>query len=326
MILWDKKQILRDILEEKKASKQRAEAEALARRDEIAQRAPIYARLDQELARIRAHLAQDALSHPGEQERINEEGRRQVLALRDRAREELKSAGFSPEDLKPHYDCPLCQDTGFVGPAPQRRCTCVERELQRRLYALGGGSGQSFQTFDLSRFPDEPGPDGGLSQRKRMEKMRELALRYVDAFPNYPKRDILLSGTTGQGKTFLLNCISLAVLERGFTVLRISAFDMFELMRQYHRDGEISGMETMLNAQLLAIDDLGSEPMMQNITKEYLFTLLTERKEKRLNTLIATNLDTAALMERYSDRIFSRLTDRDSTMLLTFQGKDLRRL
>ena len=34
---------------------------------------------------------------------------------------------------------------------------------------------------------------------------------------------------------------------------------------------------SLIDAPLLLIDDLGTEPMMRNITVEYLFTLLNER-------------------------------------------------
>ena len=96
-----------------------------------------------------------------------------------------------------------------------------------------------------------------------MEQAREYGQLYAGRFPQNEKPNLLLLGPAGLGKTFLLNCISLAVLERGFTVLRLSAFQMFELMRKYHRGQDEGGMETMLQAQLLALDDLGTEPMMQ---------------------------------------------------------------
>ncbi len=327
MIVWNRRQVLLDILEEKAQSRQRAEAEALKKRDEIARVAPVYAHLEQELGSIRMELSRLALERPGEQAALNEEARRRVYALRDRARAELAAAGYTPEDLKPRYGCPICRDTGFVGAEnmPQTRCECVTRELRRRLYALGGAQGHSFEDFDLAIFPDEPAEGGGPSQRQSMQKARDYALAFAEKFPQVNKPNLLVSGAAGLGKTYLLDCITLRVLERGFPVLRASAFQMFESMRSYHRGQEMSGFQDMLSCALLSIDDLGTEPMMQNITQEYLFTLLSERKARGLSTLIATNLDMRALLSHYGERSFSRLTDRTDTTVLHLSGKDLRR-
>ena len=108
------------------------------------------------------------------------------------------------------------------------------------------------------------------------------------------------------------------------SVLRITAYKMLDAMRRYHRGQEDGGLEMMLNAEMLIIDDLGTEPMLENITVEYLFTLLNERRSGRLPTLIATNLTPRELQARYTERIFSRMVDRSDTELLHFIGQDVR--
>ena len=80
----------------------------------------------------------------------------------------------------------------------------------------------------------------------------------------------------------------------------------------------------MTTAEVLVIDDLGTEPMLENITIEYLFTLLNERRANRLPTLVATNLTPRELQARYTERIFSRLMDRSETQVLLFFGEDVR--
>lgn len=326
MIVFNRREILRQILEEMAEHKRQAEAEALRRRDEIAQSAPLYANIEQELARIRMQLSKEALAHPGTQAQLDEEARRRVLELRDRAREQLRLAGYTQEDLRPAYICSVCRDTGAVGEeGRQTRCECVTKQLHRRLYALGGAQGHSFETFDPTVFPDEPETPGLPSQRERMCKARDYALSFAQRFPQTEKTNLLLMGPSGLGKTFLLDCISLRVLERGFTVIRATAFQMFECMRSYHRGQDDGGFSAMLKAQFVAIDDLGTEPMMANITQEYFFTLLSERKARGLSTVLATNLDLRALLERYGERSISRMADKTDTAVLAFSGKDLRR-
>ena len=84
-------------------------------------------------------------------------------------------------------------------------------------------------------------------------------------------------------------------------------------------------LSPLLNAPLLLIDDLGTEPLMQNITITQLFNLLNERQLAGLHTVISTNLDIPELKERYTERIASRLTDSTRWRKLTLSGDDVRR-
>ena len=85
------------------------------------------------------------------------------------------------------------------------------------------------------------------------------------------------------------------------------------------------GFTSLIDAPLLLIDDLGTEPMMRNITVEYLFTLLNERALNKRHTVIATNLTPPLLKERYGERIMSRLSDTKAWDHCRLMGKDLRR-
>ena len=82
----------------------------------------------------------------------------------------------------------------------------------------------------------------------------------------------------------------------------------------------------LVEAPLLLIDDLGAEPMMQNITVEYLFMLLNERMTAKRHTVIATNLSPTQLQERYGERVMSRILDRSRGVALMLTGKDVRLL
>ena len=119
----------------------------------------------------------------------------------------------------------------------------------------------------------------------------------------------------------LLSCHS-----AGRSAVRVTAFKLFEAMRKQHigSDETFDGFTSLIDAPLLLIDDLGTEPMMRNITVEYLFTLLNERALNKRHTVIATNLTPAQLQERYGERVTSRLLDRSQTIALLLKGKDLR--
>ncbi|MDR2514033.1 MAG: ATP-binding protein [Christensenellaceae bacterium] len=316
--------VLRDILEDKRRLKQAAEFAAEQRRLEIAQKAPLYADLSGEIAHIFIELSREAALRPGDADALNRSAHARVVDLRRRAEAELSAAGYSPADLEPNYACPLCRDTGFVGEVEKDRCSCIRQELNRRLYDEAGVAGQTFEQFDLGLFSIEPSLSG-QSQRAFMEQARDFGLRFARSFPNNARKTLLFTGLPGLGKTFLLNAIAAEVLTRGFGVMRLSAYRMFEIMRKTHRGQDEGEMNDMLTAELLTLDDLGTEPLMENITVEYLFTLLAERKNHGLSTIIATNLGLRELSQRYTERVASRLSDRSSTLVLHFEGGDLRR-
>ena len=113
------------------------------------------------------------------------------------------------------------------------------------------------------------------------------------------------------------------LIQRGFNVLLISAYQFLETARRAYFDNEAQA-EDLTGAEVLMLDDLGSEPMMQNVTIEQLFNLINERQRRNLATVISTNLSQEELRVRYTERIASRLTDRRNALFLPLRGRDVR--
>ena len=295
-------------------------AEAVARQPEIAELRAQSTELA--FGAMRSILEQ---STPERREAVARDMKEKGRAINARIRQLLTEAGMRSDDLELRYRCPLCRDTGYVGDAPARFCDCFEQRLRLRMYEDGSMAGtdeQNFDRFDLSLIPEEGG------QRDQLEKARIVCQRYADRFPDTDFRNLLLTGEGGLGKTFLLNCVFERVTSRGFSAVRVTAFRMFEAMRRQHvgNDEKYNGFSALIETPLLLIDDLGAEPMMRNITIEYLFTLLNERAAARRHTVIATNLTPAQLKERYGERVASRLLDRRLCGAVQLKGKDLRSL
>ena len=75
---------------------------------------------------------------------------------------------------------------------------------------------------------------------------------------------------------------------------------------------------------LLVLDDLGTEAMIPNVTKESLFAIADQRNASRLATVYISNLNADELTERYGERIASRITDSAVTKAIHFTGGSLR--
>ena len=241
-------------------------------------------------------------------------------------REKLTAAGFPADYLAPVYRCPACQDTGRTGELIKEPCECLKKAYQQKLRATIGlncGKRESFETFELSLFPDEPLPGKNYSQRMLMKKRRDDCREWADRYPDVQCRNMLLTGKSGLGKTFLLHAVAERLIERNVNVLIISAYKLLELVRKaYFSNVESAG--ELAEIDVLMIDDLGSEPLMQNVTVEQLFNLLNERLNSGLSTIISTNLTMDELQGRYTERIASRLRDRNHWKVITLEGKDIR--
>ena len=78
------------------------------------------------------------------------------------------------------------------------------------------------------------------------------------------------------------------------------------------------------NVPLLVLDDLGSEPVIPNVSFEWLFAVINERTLAGLATVCSTNLTLSQLQTRYDDRFMSRLCDKNTTQVLHLTGENLR--
>ncbi len=138
------------------------------------------------------------------------------------------------------------------------------------------------------------------------------------------RENVLFTGNTGVGKTFLCNCIAKAVMEKNHSVIYLTAIELFDAMAkaQIRGDANMKNLyEKLMECELLVIDDLGSE-LNNSLTNSNLFFLINHRLQKRLATIISTNLNMEHIRDIYSERISSRV--KSSYDIIPLIGKDIR--
>lgn len=220
------------------------------------------------------------------------------------------SHGFSKKDLTPDYACKKCNDSGYVD---GQICKCLQFEITKQLV-------KNSQCADASHTFEN-------NSDSKNTKIFDYAKRYCEKFPDIKKSNLLLFGKTGVGKTFLCDCIANKIMNRGFKVVSITAYQLsrqFLLEHTASTADKDSYSDSLIMADLLIIDDLGSEPKLKNVTEEYLFSLLNERNRNHSATIISTNLDLASIQNKYGDRVFTRLSDKEITTIYEFTGSDKR--
>ncbi len=229
----------------------------------------------------------------------------------------LKKLGLTEKDLMPNYSCKLCEDTGFVD---GKKCQCLKTETQKLLIKNSGITSAIVHNFSQS----DPKI---LENNEMLQKAHNLAKKYVEKFPNIKTKNLVFMGEVGTGKTFLLECIAQELLQKEFYVVYVTAFNLSNTMLKALTVSPFESetiLSPLLECDLLIIDDLGTEPMMRNLSASNLFTILNEREINGLPTLISTNLSFDAIENRYGNRLFSRIFNKRTTKVVNFVGNDLR--
>lgn len=268
-----------------------------------------------------------SFSSPGRSSEVVEQLIARIGEINAGLRSELAALGYPEDYLQPVYRCPICRDTGYVGEIVRDKCSCLKQRLMdasNEGERSGGLGVHSFEQFDLDIFPDKPIPGERCTQRAYMERVRRMAERYAEDFPDTDKANLLFCGPPGLGKTYLADCIASRVMDHAYLVRRVTSYRMTDVMKRNAFDGsEARAIDDLMACDLLFVDDLGAEPKGRN-TSEYLFEIINERNNADRHTIISTNLAPHELTTVYSERVASRLLDTSRTITVRFYGRDLR--
>ena len=237
--------------------------------------------------------------------------------------------------LNPQFDCKMCKDTGYITKDNvSTMCSCLKQRIFDVAYNksnMGNLERENFSNFNIRIFSDKPDKEkykSDISPRENINIIREKVKTFIDNFDDPEEKNLIFTGNTGVGKTYLTNCIANELLSRGKTVLYQTAPVMFDEINdaKFERDhAKFDLYENILNVDLLIIDDLGAEKVTDSKITE-LFTIINTRllnqNHKITKTIISTNLNVDELFQTYTSRIGSRLAG--NYRFLRFFGDDLR--
>lgn len=235
----------------------------------------------------------------------------------------LVSHGYPHDYLDMHYSCSICSDNGFYEGKP---CRCLE-SLMGRLAVEELNSHSlirlsSFETFDLSYYKDiKTSEDSDCLTT--MTNNFNYCKNYASGF-SLDSKSIFIQGKTGLGKTHLSLAIANRLLSSGWNVLYDSVINYLMQIEKEHfsrADSDTDTLQILLSADLLILDDLGTE-YDTGFYISTIYNIINTRLSKNLPTIINTNLEPEDIERKYDPRIVSRLF----TMYdyLRFTGKDVR--
>lgn len=287
-------------------------------KDEVYEAVPEISDIDTEIFLINTTFIKNRLKNP----QLNTpeaavQRKEKLKALNDRKTALLTLNGYPADYLTIHYSCPICKDEGFVN---GKRCECYKKRLSEILYKQSSHADiikeESFENFTLSYYSRELMPGYKKSPYDNMVDKLSKAKEFTKSFDKSGK-NILIYGEAGLGKSFLSHAISKELIESGHSVLYLSANELFEdILSKYimSYDSEIKAKiepvyELVYNADLLVIDDLGTETR-NNFTASQLFEVVNQRLISSKSTIITTNLSLQDFRLAYSERLMSRFVEK----------------
>ena len=249
----------------------------------------------------------------------------QIKELSEEAEAILIASGLPKDYLKLQYECTDCKDTGYIG---NQKCHCFQNIIIDMLYEQSNLKHvlekENFDTFRFSYYsPNYIDKKTGHSSLATIKDAYNEARKFVDTFGK-EFHNLFLYGDPGVGKSFLSNCIAKELIDRSNSVIYLSSYQLFDTLAKgkFDKDEQAAQINKHLfDCDLLIIDDLGTE-LVNSLTVSQLFLCLNERLLNRKSTIISTNLSLDALVDIYSERIFSRITS--NYTMLKLIGDDIR--
>ena len=265
-----------------------------------------------------------------------------IDSIKNKKEELLCAAGFPKDYMEITYDCKDCKDTGYID---GKKCHCLQLKIRKLLYAQSNLenilSKENFENFSFDYYDNKTIlPGQNMTNAAYMEGVKRFCEKFADKYfkinasknavdtasDENDRRNIIFSGNTGVGKTYLSNCIAKVLLDRYYSVIYLSAKELFEAlvkvkMEKSEDQKYLLLIEEVYESDMLIIDDLGTELSNHFTTTEF-FHIINRRVNTEKSTIISTNLSLDEMRDIYSERVTSRI--RKSFMYIRLFGNDIR--
>lgn len=325
--------ILNNLLKEYEQKRLEYSRDAEKRKKELYLSNPELQEIDDKLSSISINTAKAILKNNSSEYLNNLKNEIENLKLEKS--KILKSINIPDDYLSIKYDCNICKDTGYTFEnGKSSMCNCLKQKIYNLEYNQKNTNNidnQTFDNFNINLFSDkvdEKKYNSSISPMENISDIKGSMESFISNFDNPETKNLIFSGGTGLGKTFLSNCIVNEMLKKGKTVMYQTAPVMLEnlISDLFSKPENQSGISNnLLTVDLLVIDDLGTETMnSMKFTELYkvINTRLLNQNGKSLKTIISTNLDLKGLFNTYDERLVSRFIGYYD--IYRFYGDDIR--
>ena len=324
--------VLKNLLMQYEQKRFKAEHDADNRKQKLYQKLPQLQKIDDKLTSLAISTSKAIIN--SNDRNLLDELNANIRALKEEKLNILKANNVPPSYLEPRYECNLCKDRGYITNSDYttEMCSCLKQKLYNEQYNKANISNldtQNFDAFSDSFYSDEVNKEkyhSNISPRENINLIKDICFKFIENFDDPAQKNLLFTGNTGLGKTFLSSCVANELIKKGKNVLYQTAPVMLDSIIDYRfgKNGSTNILNSILNVDLLIIDDLGTESM-NNMKFTELFNIINTRllnQHKITKTIISTNLSLQNLYANYDERIVSRLVGNYD--ICYFFGDDIR--
>lgn len=195
-------EVLNSILEEYKQKKQNAEIDAEKRKEKLYQKIPKLQEIEDDLNQFAILTAKNILLHNVSS---LEELKQKSEKLKYEKARILQEANLPNNYLAPHYECSICNDTGYISQNNYtvEMCACLKQKLLNETFNKSNITNlkkENFNTFNEQIFSDEIDVAKyhfNISPRENIKNIKQKCLEFVENFDNPDYHNLLFTGNTG---------------------------------------------------------------------------------------------------------------------------------
>lgn len=327
-------QIYKEILKQRDIKRQKKIDEAIIKKNKLYQDYPKLEEINKKINMMALKITRNIVASDEITRQVEEENMKINLDKLEKEKNKvLKQIGIKEQDLEPDFDCRICNDTGIITKNNiTSYCNCFRQDILNYTYKQSNIlklQEENFKTFDncyYSNKVDKQKYGIEKSPFENIELIKKLSIEFCKNIKSEKQKNLLFTGNTGLGKTFLSNCIAKEVIEQGLNVVYQTSPILMDQILEYKftydkTNEQKEKYNKIFNVDLLIIDDLGTETMNNNKFTE-LFNIINTRLLNNKKMVISTNLTLNDLYNRYDERILSRLIG--NFTICKFIGDDIR--
>lgn len=195
-------EVLNSLLKEYEQKKLNAELDLEKRKEELYQKIPKLQEIEDELNNFAISTAKNILL---KQESSLDQLNQKAEKLKYEKACILQSANLPSNYLKPHYECSICQDTGYVSNDNYKTsmCNCLKQKLLDASFHKSNMTNldkENFDTFNEKIFSDEIDVAKyrfNISPRENMKNIKQKCLEFTKNFDDPNLKNLLFTGNTG---------------------------------------------------------------------------------------------------------------------------------
>lgn len=195
-------EILNSLLKEYAQKKLKAELDLEKRKEKLYKKIPELEKIEHELNHFAISTAKNILNNePASLEALKQ--RLEMLKYRKVCI--LQEANLDANYLKPIYECPFCNDTGYIMGKDYKTsmCNCLKQKLLDHSFHKSNMSSldrENFDTFNEDLFSDEVDVAKyrfNISPRQNIKIIKQKCIEFVNEFDNLEHKNLLFTGNTG---------------------------------------------------------------------------------------------------------------------------------